>query len=187
MKIAPLDLRQARFGAAFGGFNRTEVASFLREAADGYERALRDTDRLKQEIAALQQQLDDHRGREATLRDTLLTAQRVSSQVKDTAKTEADTIIRDARSRADDLLRQARARRDGVEREITDLGRRQIDVEASIEGSIAALQHALDFVRRQNREAGQSPKVRQHRARKTEPPTEGPTAVIQAVDTPPPA
>ena len=41
MRIAPLDLRQQRFGTAMRGFDRTEVVAFLTEAADDYEHALR--------------------------------------------------------------------------------------------------------------------------------------------------
>ena len=48
MNIAPLDLRRARVGSAVRGFDRPEVASFLNEAADGYEQAIRDADRLRQ-------------------------------------------------------------------------------------------------------------------------------------------
>ena len=74
MRIAPQDMRRARFGSAVRGFNRPEVLSFLDEVADGYEQTLRDTDRLRQEVGALQAQLAEHRQREAILRDTLLTA-----------------------------------------------------------------------------------------------------------------
>ena len=89
MKIAPLDLRRAKFGAAVRGFNRGEVTSFLSEAADGFERAIRHTDRMRQELDTLQSQLDEHREREATLRDTLLTAQRLAADVHESAKQEA--------------------------------------------------------------------------------------------------
>ena len=51
MRIAPLDLRQQRFRTAFRGFDRTEVVAFLTEAADDYEHALREIDRLRQDLA----------------------------------------------------------------------------------------------------------------------------------------
>ena len=162
MKIAPLDLRRARFGSAVRGFNRAEVVSFLNEAADGYEQAIRGTDRLRQEVGALQKQLEEHRQREATLRDTLLTAQRVSAEVRESAKQEALLIVREARGRADELVRKAGARCQEVEREITDLRRKRTDAEASIEGSIATLRHALEFVKQQDRDRRQDEKIRQH-------------------------
>ena len=169
MKIAPLDLRRARFGSAVRGFNRAEVSGFLNEAADGYEQAIRDTDRLQQEVGTLQQQLEEHRQREATLRDTLLTAQRVSAEVRQSAKQEAQLIVREARGRASDVVREARARCEDAQREVTQLQRKRADVEGSLEGSIAALRHALDFVKQQDRDRHatdrdrpQTDKVRPH-------------------------
>ena len=161
MKIAPLDLRRARFGSAVRGFDRPEVLRFLEEVADGYEGALRDTDRLRQEVGALQAQLAEHRQCEATLRDTLLTTQRVSAEMRESAQQEAQLIVREARGRADELTRNAAAQCQDVEREITDLRRKRTDVEATIEGSIAALRHALDFVQQQDRERCQDDKIRQ--------------------------
>ena len=93
MKIAPLDLRRARFGSSVRGFNRTEVVSFLNEAADGYEQALRDAARLRREVDTLQHRLEEHRRREATLRDTRLTAQRVSAEARESAKPEVAASI----------------------------------------------------------------------------------------------
>ena len=156
MKIAPLDFRQVRFGSAVRGFNRAEVASFLNEATDDYGQAIRDTDRLRQEVGTLQGELEEHRQREATLRDTLLTAQRVSAEVRESAKQEAQLIVQEARGRADELTRTAGAQCQDVEREITNLRRKRTDVEASIEGSIVALRHALESVKQQDRDRLQS-------------------------------
>ena len=165
MKIAPLDLRRARFGAALRGFNRPEVVSFLNEAADGYEQAMRDADRLRQQIGTLQQQLSEHRQREATLRDTLLTAQRISAEVRESAKQEAELIVREAHGRADELTRKAGAECQDAEREVTDLLRKRTDVEASIESSIVSLRHALDFAKQQDSERRRVDKIRQHTPR----------------------
>ncbi len=165
MNVSPLDFRQASFGSAVRGFKREEVASFLNEAAADYEQALRDTDRLRQEVGTLQKELDEHLRREATLRDTLVTAQRVSVEVRESAKQEAQLIVREAHTRADELTRTASAQRQDVEREIADLRRKRTDVEASIEGSIVALRHALEAVKQQDRDRLQDDGVRQHHPR----------------------
>jgi cell division initiation protein len=176
MNIAPLDLRRARFGSAVRGFNRPEVVSFLNEAADSYEQALRDTDRLRQELGTVQQQLEEHRTREATLRDTLLTAQRVSAEVRESATREAELIVREARGRADELARMAGERCQDVEREITELRRKRTNAEASVEGSITALRHALEFARQQDLERHDDT-IRQHHPR----PSEGRAVMVRPV------
>ena len=191
MRIAPQDVRRARFGSAIRGFHRAEVTSFLGETADGYEAANRESDRLRQQVGTLQKQLEEHRQREASLRDTLLTAQRVSAEVRESAKQEAELIVREARCRADTLIQKARARCQDVEREITELRLNRIDVETSIEGSIAALRHALDFVRRQDRDPVQDAKIRSHRPRPVDrgggPAGAAPRAVMASVESRPSA
>ena len=72
MRIAPLDLKQQRFRTQLRGFDRTEVVAFLTEAADDYEHALREIDRLRQDLVRQEALLDEHRDREANLRNTCL-------------------------------------------------------------------------------------------------------------------
>ena len=50
MKVSPLDLRQLRFRTAFRGFDRAEVVALIAEVADDYENALREVDKLRQEV-----------------------------------------------------------------------------------------------------------------------------------------
>lgn len=147
MRIAPLDLRQQRFRAEMRGFDRTEVVAFLTEAADDYEHALREIDRLRQDLLRMEALLSEHRDRETNLRNTLLTAQRLADEVKTAAENEARMIVREAEGRADILVQKAAVRADEIERDITELRLRRRDVEGSLESSIQALYHALEFIR----------------------------------------
>lgn len=151
MRIAPLDLRQQRFRKAMRGFDRTEVVAFLTEAADDYEHALREIDRLRQDLARMEALLAEHREREANLRNTLLTAQRLADEMKEAAQHEAKIIIREAQGRADMLLQKAQARLDEIDRDINELRLRRRGVEGSLEASIQALYHALEFIREQEK------------------------------------
>jgi len=152
MRIGPLDVRQQRFKQAFRGFDRTEVVAFLTEAADDYEHALREIDRLRQDLSRTEALLADHRHREVNLRNTLETAQRLSDQLREAAQTEAKMIVREAQGRSDLLLQKAQARLEAVEREIVELRLRRRGVEGSVEASIQALHHALEFIRDQDRQ-----------------------------------
>src|SRR6266436_5008928 len=67
MNVSPLDLRQQRFRAAFRGFDRIEVTSFLAAVADDYEQALRETDRLKQDLSSMEAALNEHREHDKNL------------------------------------------------------------------------------------------------------------------------
>jgi cell division initiation protein len=151
MRIAPLDLRQHHFKTAMRGFDRTEVVAFLTEAADDYEHALREIDRLRQDLQRMESALGEHREREGNLRNTLLTAQRLADEVRGAAQNEAKMIIREAQGRADLLLQKGQVRLEEIERDITELRLRRRGVEGSLEASIQALYHALEFIRDQDK------------------------------------
>jgi len=150
MKVTPLDLRQAQFKTKMRGFDPQEVAPFLADAANELENALREIDRLKQEAARSEVSMGEYREREVSLRNTLLTAQRLADQIKDNAEQEAKTMIREAESRADLILQKAQARFAEVERDINEMRLRRRDVEGSLEASIASLTYALEFMRAQD-------------------------------------
>ncbi len=151
MRIAPLDLRQPRFRTAMRGFDRTEVVAFLTEAADDYEHALRELDRLRQDLQRMEAHLGEHRERETTLRNTLLTAQRLADEVKTAAQNEAKMIVREAQGRGDLLVQKAQARLVEIERDISELRLRRRGVESTLEASIQSLYHALEFIREQEK------------------------------------
>lgn len=110
MKVTPLDLRQTHFRKGLRGYDPEEVRALLTDAADDYEAALRDLDRLRQDMQKAEAQLAEYRDREANLRNTLLTAQKVADQIRENAAKEADVLMRDADSRATATLRDAETR-----------------------------------------------------------------------------
>jgi len=150
MKVTPLDLRQQRFRSVMRGYDRDEVAAFLNEIAEDYEQALRDADRLRDDLARAQASLDEHREHERNLRNTLLTAQKLADEIRGNAENDAKRIVREAEGRADLLLQKSQARLEEVQREIDSLRLKRRDVEASLESTISALRNSLDFVKQQD-------------------------------------
>lgn len=162
MRITPLDLRQQRFKTGMRGFDRTEVVAFLTEAADDYELVVREMDHLRGEVARMESLLNEHRSREANLRDTLVTAQQLSQQVREQGQKEAKLIVDEAQKRAGLIIERAQLRLQALERDITELHLRRRDTEGSLEASIQALYRALEFVRDQG---GDEEKILLHRPR----------------------
>jgi cell division initiation protein len=149
MKVTPLDLRQSRFKTVMRGFDKTEVAALLEAVADDYENALRENDRLRQELARLEAVLTQHRELEGSLKSMLISAQKVADDVRDTAQNEAVRIVREAEGRAELLQQKAQARLEDVQREIDGLKMKRRETEAGIESLIATLHNTLEFVREQ--------------------------------------
>jgi len=167
MKVTPLDLRQQRFRKSFRGFDPVEVTSFLAEVADDYEQALREADRLRQDLARMEAVLGEHREQERNLRNTLLTAQRLADEIRQNAETEAQRIIREAEGRSDLLLQKTQSRLEDVQREIDGLKMKRREAETTIESTISALRNTLDFVREQD-ERDREERVLLHRPRHTD-------------------
>ena len=167
MRISPMDMRQQRFKPAMRGYDRTEVVAFLTEAADDYEHAMRDIDRLRADLMRMEALLAEHRERENNLRDTLLTANRLSEELKEAAQIEAKLIVREAQGRAELLLQKAQARLDELDHDCNELKLRRRDAEGTVEGTIQALYRALEFMRDQDL-ARSEEKILLHRPRQAD-------------------
>jgi cell division initiation protein len=145
--VSPLDMRQAKFGTAMRGFERNEVSSFLLEAADGYEQALRENERLRQEIARLETSLQQFRELEGGLRTMLVSAQKVGDDMRENAQQEAARLIREAEGRVELLMQSAQAQAEDMQRDIDGLKLKRREAENTLESTIASLQSTLEFVR----------------------------------------
>jgi cell division initiation protein len=161
VKVSPLDLRQLRFRTTFRGFDRAEVLALIAEVADEYENALREVDRLRQEVSTMEALLSQHREHERNLRDTLMTAQRVAEDMRANADVQAE-------GRSDLLLQKTQSRLEDIEREIDGMRLKRREVETTLESTISALRNTLEFVREQELREREE-KIRLHRPRTSEP------------------
>jgi cell division initiation protein len=164
MAVTPLDVRQAKFATVMRGFDRQEVTNFLAEAAEGYDQALRENERLRQEVARLEGSLSQFRDLEGSLKNTLLSAQRLADDMRENAAKESARIIRDAEARGEMIVQKAHAQLEGAQREIDGLKMKRREAETGIEATISALTHTLAFVREQDQRERQD-KVLVHRPR----------------------
>jgi cell division initiation protein len=169
MNVSPLDLRQQRFATSMRGFDKIEVTSFLLAVADDYETALRETDRLRQELSRMEAAINQHREQEKSLQSTLITAQKLADDIRKNAELEAQRIIREAEGRSDLLLEKTSARLEDVQREIDGMKLKRKSVETSIEATIQTLRNTLEYVREQD-ERDREERLLLHRPRHQETP-----------------
>ena len=145
--VTPVELRQRRFRSRLNGFDKVEVVAFLVAIADDYEHTLREADLLRQELAKLEPILKEHREGEKTLRNTLLTAQKLSDDMKEQAERVGQGIVREAEDRAALLIEKTQLRLDEMQRDIDALARKRREIEATLEASIDTLRTTLECVR----------------------------------------
>jgi cell division initiation protein len=120
MRLTPLDIREQQFRRVMRGMDPEEVTAFLASVATEFEVLLTENKELKQRLGDLEEKIDEYRNMEKALRDTLLTAERVMTESKESAQREARLIVREAElaaQRATARIAQdvARVRRELVE------------------------------------------------------------------------
>ena len=163
MNLTPLDIQRQTFSRALKGYNTDEIRAYLQLIAEEIERLIRDVDRLSRENAMLREDLDEHNARERILKDTLLSAQRVSEEVKANAQKEAELIVKDAELLSERLTSQAMARVAELERTIQDLKIERKMARNKLQTTIDTIQQLLMLDAEQ--EANEMPITSMFRAR----------------------
>jgi cell division initiation protein len=111
MRISPNDIRQQQFTVrVFRGFDPQEVDAFLEDVADDYEALLKESQLLREQVAAQEERSRGVMDLERTLQDTLVTTQRLADDLKAAARREADEIRGAARHEAELIVREAELR-----------------------------------------------------------------------------
>jgi cell division initiation protein len=150
--ITPLEMRQTTFASGWRGYSPEAVRSFLVDASESYELALRENERLRQEIERLHGSIRQYQDLESGLKSTLMHAQKVAEDVRTNAAQEADRLVKEAQGRAELMMMAAQNRVEDAQREIDGLRMRRREAEANVESIIASLHATLDFIRDQQRE-----------------------------------
>jgi cell division initiation protein len=101
MKISPMDLQRQTFSQKLRGFDPAEVRTYLNIVAEEIAALQRERDGLEHEVQSLRGLVDEHRQRETILKNTLLTAQRLSEEIKDAARKQSESVVKEAEMQAD--------------------------------------------------------------------------------------
>ena len=109
MKLTPLDIRKQQFKKIMRGYDPVEVDTFLDMIASDLEEALKQQKESRERIIELETQLKDYRQIEKTLQQTLLQAQEATGRTYESARREAETILREAESRGAKIVELANA------------------------------------------------------------------------------
>lgn len=126
MRITPLDIQQMVFNVSFRGYDKEEVNRFLEELAQTVESLNRDHTVQQEKIIFLEQQLAELKRTEATLSNTLLSAQSLAEDVKRNAQREADLVIKEAEVKAGELIRQARVALADTQHDLSSLQKQRL-------------------------------------------------------------
>jgi cell division initiation protein len=145
MKISPMDIQRQTFARKLRGFDPEEVRTYLSLVAEEVAALQRDRDTFEQQVQQLNGLIDEHREREVILKNTLLTAQRVSEEIRENARKHSESVVHEAELQADRLLELAQDRAHEVERGILDLRAQRSALRTDIRALVTRLTHLLDL------------------------------------------
>jgi cell division initiation protein len=140
-----MDIQRQSFSRVLRGLDTEEVRAYLNLVAEEVSALQRERDGLHNELQGMRVLLDEHRERETILKNTLLTAQRVSEDIKENARKEAEGIVKQAELQADRLLELAQRRAHELERGILDLRAHRSALRTDIRAFITRLTQVLDL------------------------------------------
>jgi cell division initiation protein len=167
VKISPMDIQRQSFDRRFRGFDRDEVRTFLATLSDEVAALQREKDDLERQLRQLEQIVNEHREREAILKNTLLTAQKAAEDIRESARREGETVVKQAEIQGDRLLELAQGRAHEVERGIMELRAHRTALRTDVRALITRLTSILDlqeeaelednlrFIKRREQAAGQ--------------------------------
>jgi cell division initiation protein len=113
MPTTPVEIRHLRpQRAVFGGYKRAAIDDALLQIADSFEEVWRERADLADRVEQLEDDLVRYRELETLLRQTLVSAERTSAELRDGAQKQAALVVEEAHANAREIVRTARAERE---------------------------------------------------------------------------
>ena len=181
MKFTPLDIQEKQFQTGFRGFAREEVESFLEIISNEMEELIRENNSLREELEAGAKILTEYKQREKSINESIITAQKVTDEMKLNAERQAKLIISEADIQAEKIIQDANQEHGNAEkkaqliiseaelqaerivhdanqelgkirREILNLKRQKLEFSSALQSMIDAHQKLLEMEKGENEE-----------------------------------
>ena len=132
MKLTPLDIRQKQFKSTFRGLDSKDVEGFLELIATEFEELTKENMLLKEDAGRQKQRIDEYRDHEKTLQETMVTAQKIAEDMKQSAKKQSEIVISEAELQAEKIVQGAHTRLVQLVSEINELKRQRTQFESQV-------------------------------------------------------
>ncbi|MEM7518326.1 MAG: DivIVA domain-containing protein [Planctomycetota bacterium] len=144
MTLTPLDIRKMTFPRKMRGYDPDEVDRFLELVAEELTSKLGDVARLDLENQNLRHRLEDATRRQQELQESLLHAQKISKEITDTARREANVLLREGEVAAEGMVNQAIEQANRIENKITELRTVRRELHLKLKNSLDLYGRILD-------------------------------------------
>ncbi|OGF58398.1 MAG: hypothetical protein A2Y62_15025 [Candidatus Fischerbacteria bacterium RBG_13_37_8] len=145
MKLAPMDIQKQRFTIKFRGYDVEEVHTFLSAIAEQMEQMLKENSLLAKDIDHLKDSLEEYQERENILKNTLVTAQKASDQLKENAQKESQILVKEAELKAINILEAAQKQLLKLQEDILQSRLRKKHMQENILAQIESLKQLISM------------------------------------------
>jgi len=149
-RVTPLEIQKHEFSRKWKGFDPIEVETFLALVAEDLEEIVRVNADLTARVERLTEENEEHRERERILKETLLTAQQASEDIRAQAHKQADLSLREAQVNAERLTHSALQRSAEIEKAIQELKLHRANFRLQLQKMLELFQQVLDFDREED-------------------------------------
>jgi cell division initiation protein len=152
MKLTPQEILSQTFSSKFKGLDPIEVKNFLQQVAETLENEIQEKEELKGGMERLRESLAKLEKKEELLRDTLIAAQKFSSEIKVNSHKEAELITKDAEIKSEEIVKHAVIRQMAIREEIKNLQFKRKEIESDIIHLLNSLKELIETYHKQDQE-----------------------------------
>ncbi len=133
------------FKVRLRGYDRQDVDRFLEDLAQTVEAVNRENADLRDKLGAVERQLSEVKKAEATLANTLVSAQAVGEDLKQSAQRDAELIVKEAELRASEMVREARVELVNTHRDLADLRKQRLVMVERLRSTLRTFEGLLEM------------------------------------------
>lgn len=144
MALTPLEIQKMRFSQKMRGYDPTEVEGFLSVLAEDLSNRIAQIEKMERESRYYKQRLEEAEAREHQLQQTLLRAQKVSDDLMENARREAELMVKEAELMADKIVQQAIEQSARMEGKISELKTARRELQLKFKNTLDLFQRILE-------------------------------------------
>ena len=181
--ITAQDIQEKAFDRAGKGYNMEQVDEFLDELAEDFAAMSKENAALKSKMKMLVQKVDEYRQTEDSMRLALLSAQKLSAQIEEDARTKAEATMAEAQDYANRMTREIS---DGMANEEAKLEEAKKATNRFFDHMRTVCQKQIEFYDKLSQMqliGGEQPKAEEPAPAEEEPAEPGPAKPVDVAET----
>jgi len=144
MILTPQDIQGQVFNKKMNGYDKDEVKHFLVLVSEALENEIIEKEQIKKQYEKVKETLLKFEKREDVLRDTLVSAQRFSKDIKKNSEKEAEIVIKESEMKGEEIINNAIAREKNIKSEISNLKFKRKEIENDLINMLNSLKELIE-------------------------------------------